>query len=217
MARPHACTIAGVAFIAAAICGCQRTFIMPARPAPAGYPTGDAALMARLPDIPRAEFAGALAGQKYRVRYGLYLDPNPDGPVDARSGQYGAQARGPFELDVRVAEADVELRELYNYPVQAAAPHAGRHVMCLDIRPRLPGARAGWSTVVLDVVPLGASPALPLALDAVTGARLAEIDAATFDGSERGQGAVHPCDVRVGSRVQWDANLLRRHQLGIRD
>jgi hypothetical protein len=209
--------IAAVVLMAAANCACQRTFSMPQRPAPFGYPSGDAAQMARLPNIPQVEFARALDGRKYRVRYGMYFDPNPHGPVDARSGEYGAPTRGPFELDIRVAEADVQLRELYNYPKGAAQLPPAQRVMCLDIRPHLPVAHDGWFPVVLDAMPLDASPPLPLAFDAVTGARLPEVDAATFEGSERGEGAVHPCDMRTSERVQWDANLLRRHRLGLHD
>ena len=182
----------------------------PHRVAPPGYPTPRREdLSQNFAVIPEADVARALAGRRYRVRWGALRMPGPDQPIDARTGEHGFPADGPFELEMDVAAGDVHLSV-----VPADTPLGGatgyRLVGCVDVQPsNLPGVTRR-DVVVLDVQPIGDSPELPLAIDAVTGERLA-VDASRLLDENNA-----PCDRRRRIRDGWDDNLQRLHRSGPR-
>lgn len=175
---------------------------LPRRVAPPGYPPlraeqGDAAAFAQ---IPSEELARALAGRRYRVRYGTLPARCLDCPVDARSGSYPEPSEGPFEQEIQVAASDVVVR----IASDDGRSERRRTIACIDLRPSISVA-AGRREIVLDVQPEGDNPPMPLAVDAVTGERL-PVDASTLLDENNG-----PCDTRLRARTFWDENLRRWH------
>lgn len=176
----------------------------PRRPAPAGYPAARAEdLPGTFPRIPEEDFARALAGRVYRVRYGILPARCFDCPVDARSSSFPQPAEGPFEQEVRIAASDVIVR--IAAPGREERAQAHRLIACVDVRLSASLSSADDSTIVLDVQPIDDSPPLPFAVDAVTGERL-PIDATTLVDENNGS-----CDLRLRARMFWDDNLLRLH------
>jgi hypothetical protein len=138
------------------------------------------------------------------VRYGTLPARCWDCAVDALSFSSPEPSEGPFEQDVRVQAGEVTVRMVAVGKEERERTH--RWIACVDVRPSstLPSS-AGRRTIVLDVQPVDDSPPMPLAVDAVTGERLAIDVAKLLDENNE------PCDSRLRARMFWDDNLRRWH------
>ncbi|MDB4995049.1 MAG: hypothetical protein JWM74_2481 [Myxococcaceae bacterium] len=189
-----------------ASCRASSPVDLPRRAAPSGYPAPHAqALPEHLASIPEEQFARALAGRTYRVRWGTFPPRCEDCAVDARSGSFPMPAEGPFETDVRVVASDVSVRIVTGPANDRDAPSPQRLIACVDIKPSGVPQTANRDTIVLDVQPLGDDPPMPLVVDAVTGERL------PLDAGQLADEYSKPCDGRVWARQLWDENLKRVH------
>ena len=114
-----------VALLALTCVSCRGASVVsfPHRLAPDGYP---AVRSEDLPGsfviIPGADFARALAGRRYRARYGTMVLPGPDDAVDARTGSWGFPAQVPFERELTVSPADVHVSVFASSGAGRAAP-----------------------------------------------------------------------------------------------
>ena len=143
------------------------------------------------------DVAHALAGRRYRVRYGLHPEICDECPVDAYSSSFALPAEGPFEEEVVLTVSDVHLR------LVTSADDATRRIACVDVAPLPLRSAPGKRFVLLDVQPLDHNPPMPLVIDAVTGERLAYDPERLLDEYNR------PCDSRFLVRRLWDDNLRR--------
>jgi hypothetical protein len=195
--------LAAAVALACISCRVDSAVDFPHRAPPAGYPASrHEDLPADVPLIPEIDFARALEGRRYRVRYGT-LRWCEDCQVDATSSSFPVPAEGPLEQDLRITRGDVSVR-IADAPDDCSVK-IHRRIACVDVRLSQVPRVAGRRTIVLDMQPLDDDPSLPLAVDAVTGDRL-RIDAEKLVDENDG-----PCDLRHRARVFWDDNLRRLH------